>query len=277
MDGKSVATLKGLALDIIQNARGGHPGTVLSSAPIIYTLFTKHLKVQPKNPNWINRDRFVLSSAHASPLLYAMMFLSDYQISIDDLKNFRRFGSKTPAYPDIKTLGIEVTTGMQSEGLATAVGLALAERIYEARYNKKPKNAFDAKTKKLIDYNVYVLASDADMMEGLSYEAASFAGNLSLGNLIVLYDANKVTMDGETSKVFTESVTSRFSALGWDTQIVKNGNSISEIDSAIKKAKSSKTPSLIQINTTIGDGSLLAGTNKIHFGELTKEIGRAHV
>ena len=271
MDGKSVATLKGLALDIIQNAKGGHPGTVLSSAPILYTLFTKHLIVQPKNPNWINRDRFVLSNAHASPLLYAMMFLSDYQISIDDLKNFRKYDSKTPAYPDINTLGIEVTTGMQAEGLATAVGLALAERIYETRYNKKPKNAFDTKTKKLFNYNVYVLAGDADMMEGLSYEAASFAGHLSLGNLIVLYDANQSTMDGETNKVFSESVTSRFSALGWDTQIVKNGNSISEIDNAIKKAKSSKKPSLIQINTKIGDGSLFEGTNKIHFGELTKE------
>ena len=271
MDGKSVATLKGLALDIIQNAKGGHPGTVLSSAPILYTLFTKHLIVQPKNPNWINRDRFVLSNAHASPLLYAMMFLSDYQISIDDLKNFRKYDSKTPAYPDINTLGIEVTTGMQAEGLATAVGLALAERIYETRYNKKPKNAFDTKTKKLFNYNVYVLAGDADMMEGLSYEAASFAGHLSLGNLIVLYDANQSTMDGETNKVFSENVTSRFSALGWDTQIVKNGNSISEIDNAIKKAKSSKKPSLIQINTKIGDGSLFEGTNKIHFGELTKE------
>ena len=271
MDNKSVATLKGLALDIIQNAKGGHPGIVLSSAPILYTLFTKHLRVQPKNPNWINRDRFVLSSAHASPLLYAMMFLSDYQISIDDLKNFRRFGSKTPAYPDINTLGIEVTTGMQSEGLATAVGLALAERIYEARYNKKPKNSFDTKTKKLFNYNIYVLVSDADMMEGLSYEAASFAGNLSLGNLIVLYDANGVTMDGATNKTFTESVTSRFSSLGWNTQIVKNGNSVSEIDSAIKKAKASKLPSLIQVNTKIGDGSLLEGTNKIHFGELTKD------
>ena len=271
MDNKSIATLKGLALDIIQNAKGGHIGTVLSSAPIIYTLFTKNLIIQPKNPNWINRDRFVLSNAHASPLLYAMMFLSDYQISIDDLKQFRKFNSKTPSYPDINTLGIEVNTGMQAQGFATSVGLALAEKIYESRYNIKPKNAFDTKTKKLFNYHVYVLASDADMMEGISYEAASFAGNLGLDSLIVLYDANGFTMDGETKKTFSESVTSRFSALGWDTQIVKNGNSVSEIDKAIKKAKLSKKPSLIQINTKIGDGSLLEGTNKIHFGELTKE------
>ncbi len=271
MDNKSVATLKLLALDIIQNANAGHPGITLSSAPIIYTLFTKHLKIQPKNPNWVNRDRFVLSAAHASPLLYAMLFLCGYQISADELKNFRKFGSMTPAYPEIKTLGIDVTTGMQAQGFATSVGLALAEKIYSNKFNKKPKNLFDNKTKKLIDYYTYVLVSDGDLMEGISYEAASFAGNLKLDKLIVLYDSNKVTMEGPTNITFTESVTSRFSALGWHTQVVKNGNSVSDINKAIEKAKKSNLPSFIEINTKIGDGSLFEGTNKIHFGELTKE------
>lgn len=271
MDNKSVAVLKGLALDIIQNAKAGHPGTCLSSAPIIYTLFSKHLKVQPKNPDWINRDRFVLSSGHAAPVLYAMLHLCDFQISTEELQNFRKLNSLTPSYPEIRTPGVDVTTGMQAEGFATAVGLALAEKIYETKYNKKPKNIFDTKTKPLFNYYTYVLVSDGDLMEGLSYEAASFAGNLGLNNLIVLYDSNKVTMEGETKITFTESVTSRFYSLGWNVQTVKNGNSIKDIDKAIQKAKASKLPSFIQINTKIGEGSALEGTNKIHFGELTKE------
>ena len=271
MDDRSVNVLKGLAIDIIQNAKAGHPGTVLSSAPILFTLFAKHINVQPKNPNWINRDRFILSAAHASPLLYALLFLSGYQITAEDLKEFRKFDSITPSYPELKTPGIEMATGMQAEGLATAVGIALAEKIYETKYNLKPKNMFDTKTKKLFDYYTYVLVSDGDLTEGLSYEAASFAGHLGLEKLIVLYDSNKMMMDGTTSNVFTESITSRFSALGWDTYIVKNGNSVREIDNAIKKAKKSNKPSFIQVNTKIGNGSLLEGTNKIHFGELTKE------
>ncbi|MBQ9024043.1 MAG: transketolase [Bacilli bacterium] len=271
MDNRSIAVLKGLSLDIIQNAKAGHPGSCLSSAPILYTLFTKHLKVNPKNPDWINRDRFVLSSGHTSPLLYSMLYLCGYQISVDDLRNFRKFNSGTPAYPEIKTLGVEVTTGMHAQGLATSVGLALAEKIYAQKYNKKPKNSFDKKTKPLFNYYTYVLASDADMMEGLSYEAASFASHLKLNKLIVLYDSNKMTMDGSTDLTFSENVVSRFSSMGWHTQIVKNGNSVSDINKAIINAKKSKMPSLIQINTKIGDGSVLENTNKIHFGELTKE------
>lgn len=271
MDNRSIAVLKSLALDIIQNAKAGHPGSCLSSAPILYTLFTKQLKVQPKNPDWINRDRFILSAGHISPLLYAMLYLSGYQLTIEDLKNFRKFNSNTPSYPEIKTLGVEVTTGTCGQGLATSVGIALAEKIYEEKYNKKPKNMFDKKTVPLFDYYTYVLVSDADMMEGISYEAASFASNLSLGKLIVLYDSNKTTMEGETKLTFNESVTSRFSSLGWHTQTVKNGNSVVDINNAIKRAKKSKQPSLIQINTKIGQGSLLEGKSDIHFGELTKD------
>ena len=271
MDNRSIAVLKGLSLDIIQNAKAGHPGSVLSSAPILFTLFTKHLKIQPKNPTWMNRDRFVLSAGHISPLLYSMLYLCGFEIDIEELKNFRKFNSMTPSYPEIKSLGVEVTTGVCGQGLATAVGLALAERIYEDKYNKKKANSFDTKTKPLFDYYTYVLVSDADVMEGISYEAASFAGTFGLGKLIVLYDSNKMTMECETNKTFTESVTGRFSSLGWHTQIVKNGNSVKEIENAISKAKKSKSPSFIQINTKIGDGSLLEGKKEIHFGELTKE------
>lgn len=271
MDNKSVAVLKGLALDMIQNANGGHPGITLSAAPILYTIYAKHLKVNPSNPNWINRDRFVMSAGHGSALLYSMLFLSGYQLTIEDLKNYRKINSKTPSHPEIDTMGIEVSTGLLGEGFATSVGIALAEKIYSEKYNKKAKNMFGKKTKPLIDYYTYVLASDGDLMEGISYEAASFAGNLKLGKLIVLYDSNKSTMDGLTNKIFNESVASRFSSQGWNTQIVKNGNSISEIDKAIIKAKKSEFPSLIIVNTKIGDGSKLEGTNKIHSGGLAQD------
>lgn len=271
MDNKALSVLKRLALDIIQNSKGGHPGTTLSSAPIIYTLFTKHMKVNPNNPNWINRDRFIMSAGHGAPLLYAMLYLSGYQIAIEELKNYRQIGSKATAYPDIRTLGIDVTTGVPAQGLATSVGIALAERIYASKYNKKSPKKFQKQPEALFDYNTYVLVSDGDMMEGLSYEAASFAGNLKLGKLIVLYDCNGSTMDGPTNMAFTESVTSRFSALGWHTQTVRNGESISEINRAIIKAKKNPLPSFIKVNTKIGSGSLLEGTNKVHVGELTNE------
>ena len=271
MDNKSIAVLKGLSLDIIQNAKAGHPGSVLSSAPILYTLFTKHLKVQPKNPDWINRDRFILSNAQVSPLLYSLLFLSGYQLSIEELKNFRKLNSKTPSYPELKTVGIDVATGINAQGFATSVGIALAEKIYENKYNKKQKNMFDNKVKKLFDYYTYVLVGDGELMEGITYEAASFASELNLNKLIVLYDSNKVTMDGDINITFNESVLSRFSSLGWDTHLVKNGNSVSEINKAITKSKNTNKPSFIQINTKIGEGSLLEGKKEIHFGELTKE------
>ena len=272
MDNRSLAVLKSLALDIIQNAKGGHPGTVLSAAPIIYTLYTKHIKVNPSMYDWVNRDRFILSAGHASALLYATLFLSGYQLTVEDLKNYRKLNSKTPSHPELGTVGVDASTGMLGEGFATAVGMALSERILEEKFNNKPKNMFDNKVQKIIDYYTYVLASDGDLMEGISYEAASFAGNLKLGKLIVLYDANKSSMDTTTDKTFTESVASRFSALGWHVQNVKNGKSISAINKAIVKAKKNvSTPSLIIVNTTIGDGSLLEGNPKIHSGELSKE------
>lgn len=273
MDQKSINVIKNLALDMLQNAGKGHPGVVMSAAPILYTLFTKNLKINTAVLDWINRDRFVLSAGHASELLYATMFLSGYPLMIDDIKNYRKFNSKTPGHPDIKTPGIDLSTGYSGEGLATAVGMALAEQIYEKKYNYVSKGFFDkTKVGKLIDYYTYVFVSDGDLMEGISYEAASFAGTYKLGKLIVLYDSNDISADGPINKTFTEGVLSRFSALGWDTQYVKNGSSVSEIDKAIKKAKSvTDKPSIIRIKTIIGEGLINQGTNLAHVSTLTKE------
>lgn len=271
MDNRSIDILKGLTIDIVQNAHGGHLGIGLGAAPIMFTLFTKHLKVNPSMPDWVNRDRFVMSAGHGSALLYATLFLSGYQLTVDDLKNYRRINSKTPGHPEFTTLGVDFTTGALGEGFASAVGMALAEKIYEEKFNKKPQKMFQKPPMPLVDYYTYVLASDGDLMEGIAYEAASFAGNYNLGKLIVLYDSNKVSMDSGTDVTFNEDVLSRFSAMGWATFSVKNGNSVSEIDKAIKKAKKTNRPSIIKINTIIGNGLKVQGTNKAHSGELEKE------
>ena len=272
MDDKSINVIKSLAVDMVQNAASGHLGTSLGAAPILYTLFTKNMNVYPPVYNWVNRDRFILSAGHAAPLLYSTMFLSGYPLTIDDLKSYRKLNSKTPGHPEISTMGVDVTTGPLGEGFATSVGIALAEKIYENKFNQKKKGMFDNKTKKLIDYYTYVLVSDGDLMEGISYEAASLAGTLKLEKLIVLYDSNSTTLDGTTENVFDEDVLGRFSSMGWHTQYVKNGKSVKEIDAAIKKAKAETTrPSIIKIDTVIGSGSLLQGTNKIHSDPLTKE------
>lgn len=273
MDQKAVNVIRNLALDMLQNAGVGHPGITMDAAPAMYALFAKNLKVNTALLDWINRDRFVLSAGHATELLYSTMFLCGYPLMIDDLKNYRKFDSKTPGHPDLKTPGVEVSTGYSGEGLATAVGLALAEKIYEEKYNYKSKGLFDKiKLGKIIDYNTYVLVSDGDLMEGISYEAASFAGTYKLGKLIVLYDSNSVSADGPTNRTFTEGVLSRFAALGWDTQFVKNGTSVNEIDKAIKKAKSDTSkPSIIAIKTIVGEGLANQGTNLVHNKPLTKE------
>ena len=272
MDQKAINVIKNLALDMIQNSGAGHPGISMSSAPILYTLFTKHLRINTAVTDWINRDRFILSAGHASELLYATMFLSGYPLMIDDLKKYRKFDSKTPGNPEIKTPGIDLSTGLCGEGFATAVGMALAEKIYEEKYNYKSKGLFDkVKLGKLFDYNTYVLVSDGDLMEGISYEAASFAGTQKLNKLIVLYDSNGMTGDGPTSRMFNENVLSRFSALGWNTVYVKNGTSVNEIDKAIKKAKSSSLPTIIQINTILGEGLVNQNNSIIHSKPLIKE------
>lgn len=274
MDQKAINVIRNLALDIMQNSGAGHPGITMSSAPILYTLFTKNLNINPAVTDWINRDRFVMSAGHGSELLYATMFLSGYSLMLDDLKQYRKYDSKTPGHPTLGiTPGVDLTTGLSGEGLATAVGMALAEKIYESKYNYKSKGLFDkVKLGKLFDYYTYVLVGDGDLMEGVSYEAASFAGTYGLSKLIVLYDANNVSVDGSISKTFTEDVLSRFSSLGWDTHLVKNGNSVGEIDRAIKKAKQTTKPSIIKINTVLGDGLKNQGDSILHNKPLSKEI-----
>ena len=269
---KIVDTIRALGIDMIDMAGSGHPGIVLGAAPIIYTLFAKHLKVNPKVDKWVNRDRFVLSAGHGSALLYATLFLAGFDLTIDDLKAFRRVDSKTPGHPEYGvTSGVDMTTGPLGQGFASAVGMAMAERYLDTKYNVKKKNIFDPNLS-IFDYYTYVLCSDGDLMEGVTYEAASLAGTLGLGKLIVLYDSNDVSLDGTLDKTFTEDVLTRFSAMGWHTQLVKNGEDINAIDKAIAKAKDTPNkPSIIQIKTIIGKGSINEGKSVVHGHPLDKE------
>ena len=260
MDQEIVNNLKTLALDMINRAGSGHSGIVMSAAPLIYTVYSRHMNVNPKDPNWLNRDRFVMSAGHGSALLYATLHMMGQNITIEDLENFRRFGYKTPGHPEVGvTPGVDVTTGPLGQGMATAVGLALGEKMLEARFK-----VGEDKPHSLFNYHVYCLVSDGDMMEGVSYEAASFAANNGLNNLIVLYDSNNVTLDGNKKITFTENVSERFRAMGWHVEFVKNGNSISEINDAINRCKQAVRPGFIQVVTTIGQDTELAGDHKVH-------------
>lgn len=271
MDERIINNIKSLGVDMISNAKSGHPGIVLGAAPILYTLYANHIVVNPEKPDWLNRDRFVMSAGHGSALLYATLFMSGFDISLEDLKNFRKVGYKTPGHPEIRiTPGVDMSTGPLGQGIASAVGMALGEKILESKYSIPAKNKIDDE-KPLFNYKVYVLAGDGDLMEGISYEAASLAGSLKLNNLIVLYDSNDISLDGSTDNVFTENVIERFEAMGWNTHIVKDGNKISEIDKAISRAKGSSKPTIIQIKTKIGEGSLLEGTNEVHGKVLSEE------
>lgn len=264
MDEKIIANIKSLALDMINNSGSGHSGIVLSGAPIIYTLFSRHLNISLNDPTWVNRDRFVLSAGHGSALLYACLYMAGYNIKLDDLKNFRKISSKAPGHPELGTTpGVEMTTGMLGQGFASAVGMALGGKILSSKYVIPKKNSISVDSH-LIDYKVYVYVSDGDLMEGITNEAASLAGNLKLNNLIVLYDSNNVSLDGNTNKTFTENVLGRFKALGWNTIKVKKGKSVNSISKAINKAKSSLKPTIIEIKTIIGDGLEQAGTNLVH-------------
>ena len=270
MDREIIANIKGLAIDMINEAGSGHPGIALGAAPILYTLYSKHLNISTSDSKWLNRDRFVMSAGHGSALLYATLFYAGYDLLIDDLIKFRKLDSRTPGYPEYgKTDGVDAATGVVGQGFATAVGMALAEKMFEAKY-VIPSSSRIERDRSLINYKVYCLCSDGDMMEGVTSEAASFAGNLNLDNLIVLYDSNNMTMDGDTSIAFTEKVLDKFKAMGWYTDIVKNGNDISAIDKAIDKAKGSGMPSIIEVKTILGDGSLLAGSKEIH-GKILEE------
>ena len=261
---RMVNDIRLLALDMINNAGSGHPGIALGCAPILYTLFTYHLKFDLERKTWCNRDRFVMSAGHGSALLYAAQFYCMDDFEIDELKSYRKIASPTSGHPEYDlNHRIEMTTGPLGQGLATAVGMAIGEKYLASTFNRK-KN-------KIFDYKVYCLCSDGDLMEGISYEAASLAGNLNLDNLIVLYDCNEVCADGNTDKTFIDDISDRFSSMNWEVLHVKNGNSVGDISNAIEKAKKGKRPVIIKIDTIIGEYSKYAGTSKVHSGVLEEE------
>lgn len=262
---KIVDQIRCLGIDMIDEAKSGHPGIVLGAAPIIYTVYAHHLRIDPSNPNFFGRDRFVMSAGHGSALLYSTLYMAGYDLSVEDLRNFRKIGSKTPGHPEYGvTPGVDMSTGPLGQGIASAVGMALAE--------SKLANIFNTEDNKLIDYYTYVLAGDGDLMEGISYEACSLAGSLKLNKLIVLYDSNSVCLDGTTDKTFNENISMRFISQGWNVITVVDGENISSIDEAIIEAKkSTDKPTLIEIKTTIGKYSKHQGTNKAHGTPLDKE------
>ena len=258
LDQLSIDTLRLLAVDGVQKANSGHPGAPLGCAPIAYLLFHKLMKHNPAHSKWSDRDRFVLSNGHASMLLYGSLFLSGYKVTLEDLKSFRTWGSKTPGHPEYGlTDGVEATTGPLGQGFGMGVGMAMAERHLAAIYNRPGFN--------VVDHHTFVLCGDGDLMEGISHEAASLAGTLSLGKLIVLYDDNLISLDGPTNWSFTENVYDRFEAYGWHVQRVMDGNDLGGMEEAIVSAKAQTgKPSLIGVRTVIGYGSPKAGTNKVH-------------
>ena len=258
IDQLAIDTLRLLAVDAVEKAKSGHPGAPLGCAPIAYLLYHKLMRHNPAHSKWADRDRFVLSNGHASALLYSSLFLSGYKLTLDDLKAFRQWHSKTPGHPEAgEADGVEVTTGPLGQGLAMAVGLAIAEKHLGAIYNKP---GFD-----VVNHFTYVLCGDGDLMEGVSHEAASLAGTLALGKLIVLYDDNLISLDGPTELSFTEDVLVRFKAYHWHVQHVADGNDLKAIEAAIDAAKAETArPSFIAVRTVIGYGSPKAGTNKVH-------------
>lgn len=256
---RSINTIRGLALDAVEAAKSGHAGLPLGCAAIAYALWSNHLKFDPKDPRWIDRDRFILSAGHGSMLLYSLLHLTGYDLPLSELKNFRQLHSKTPGHPEnVLTPGVEMPTGPLGQGAAHSVGFAIAEAYLAATYNRPGHT--------VIDHHTYVLCSDGDLMEGVSGEAASLAGHLGLGKLIWLYDDNGISIDGSTDLAFTENVETRFRAYEWHVLRVENGENVEEVDRAITAAKAETgRPTLIICKTVIGYGSpKLAGTNKAH-------------
>lgn len=257
---KIIDQIRCLAIDMIDAAQSGHPGIALGAAPAVYTLYAHYLKFDPQNPNYFNRDRFVLSAGHGSSLLYATLHMAGFDLSLDDLKNFRQINSKTPGHPEYKiTPGVDMSTGPLGQGIAAAVGMAIAEANLRTRY-------------KVIDHYTYCLCGDGDLMEGISYEAISLAGTLKLNKLIVLYDSNDICLDGKVSQTYTEDTSLRFIAMGWNVITVTDGESVEQISKAIEEAQACvDKPTLIEIKTIIGRHSELQGTNTVHGAPLSKE------
>ena len=267
-DQLAIATIRSLCIDTINKANSGHPGMALGSAPALYTLFTKHLVATPKDSKWFNRDRFVLSAGHASALLYTMLHLCGYKISMDDMKQFRQIDSLTPGHPEYGwTDGVDATSGPLGQGISQAVGMAMAEQMVNKLYSFGDE---------VCNHYTYALCGDGCLQEGISQEAISLAGHLKLNKMILLYDANQVTLDGALDLSFSEQVKARFLASEWDVLEVADGNDIDAIDAAISKAKKSKDkPTMIMIHTVIGYGSAKQGTNKVHGNPLGAEDGKA--
>ncbi|MCE4988963.1 transketolase [Staphylococcus hominis] len=256
-DQLAIDTIRALSIDAIEEANSGHPGLPMGAAPMAYTLWTHHLNFNPQSKDYFNRDRFILSAGHGSALLYSLLHVSG-SLELEELKQFRQWGSKTPGHPEFRhTDGVEVTTGPLGQGFAMSVGMALAEAHLGGKFNKGDIN--------VVDHYTYVLASDGDLMEGISHEAASFAGHNQLDKLIVLYDSNDISLDGELNKSFSEDVKQRFESYGWNHILVKDGNNLEEIDNAITKAKQQNGPTLIEVKTIIGYGAPnVSGTNGVH-------------
>jgi len=265
IDQLSIDTIRFLSVDAVQKANSGHPGLPLGAAPMAYVLWSSFLRFNPQHPGWPNHDRFVLSAGHGSALLYSMLHLYGYDLSMEEVKNFRQVGSKTPGHPEsMLTPGIEVTTGPLGQGFGNGVGIAMAEAFLAAKYNRPGFTLFDHYT--------YGIVSDGDLMEGVASEAASLAGHLKLGKLIYLYDDNHISLDGPTSLAYTEDPMKRFDAYGWHTQTVEDGNDVAAIEQAIRAAQQeTERPSIIAVKTIIGFGSPMQGTSKVHGSPLGEE------
>ena len=263
-DQLAIDTIRALSIDAIEKANSGHPGLPMGAAPMAYTLWTRHLNFNPQSKDFFNRDRFILSAGHGSALLYSLLHVSG-SLELEELKQFRQWGSKTPGHPEYRhTDGVEVTTGPLGQGFAMSVGMALAESHLAGKFNK---DQFD-----IVNHYTYVLASDGDLMEGISHEAASFAGHNQLDKLIVLYDSNDISLDGDLDKSFSEDTKQRFEAYGWNYILVENGNDLDEIDNAITQAKSQQGPTIIEVKTILGFGSPnKAGSNGVHGAPLGEE------
>lgn len=258
-DINAINEIKALGLDMIDKAKSGHPGIVLSAAPIIYTLYSRHMNINPDNPNWINRDRFVLSAGHGSALLYATLHICGFPITREDLQKFRSIDSILPGHPEYGTTpGVDISTGALGQGIANAVGIAFGERYIRSLIKTEDEN------QNLIDYRTYVLCGDGDLMEGISYEACSFAGAQKLDKLMLLYDCNKMTNDGGINEVFVDDIARRFDSMGFYVEIVRDSENIKVIDKAIQSAKKSKKPSIVIFHTILGKGSMNENKNVVH-------------
>lgn len=271
IDNKTISSLRMLSVDMIEKAKSGHPGLPLGSAPMLYTLYKDFLNFNPEKPKWINRDRFVLSAGHGSAILYSLLNLFGFDVSIDDIKNFRQWGSKTPGHPEYgDTDGVDATTGPLGQGITMAVGMALAEAHMRSHFTVDGWSP--------VDHYTYALVGDGCLMEGISHEAASFAGSFKLGRLIVLYDSNNISIEGNTNITFHDDTLKRFEAYGWHTQRVEDGNDIEKIKEAIENAKKDERPSIIEVKTVIGFGAgSVEGSEKSHGAPIGEDNRKALV